>query len=300
MPAITVVVPVYGVTADQLLRCVEAAAAALSPSDELIVVFDGPPPYNASTLALPTSAKVVTNPHRLGLAANWNRCLQLGTHELIHLMHADDHVSKAFYSVVRGAFARWPNRAFAVAGAPTGSVLTVEPDVIVRLLLSKDRPPVGSVVYHRADVDAEPFSRAYPYCPDEETLPRLAADRGAILVGRDLYAESVWDGQARFSTWREADFARVYWDARMSGVRGCSHSLREFAKRETRARIISVCGHLIRVGETELARAHLRALRRLDSGASLTYRVAAATAMAQLPGGQGLLLAVDRLRGHRG
>lgn len=297
---VTVVIPVFGVTPNQLSRCLRSVETALGTRDELIVVFDGAPPYAVEKLSIPSSASVIVNPARLGLVANWNRCMTLGTGEAVHLMHADDEVGPQFYPNVHEAYRRWPDSAFVAAGASPGTMASMESVAAARFLLSGSRPPVGSVVYHRADVEWQPFSDAYPYCPDEEALPKLAYRRGIALVARELYRETTWDGQTRFATWHRDDFVDVYWTARMDGVGMYPASVREFARTETRARVISVCAYLIRVGDTRMASSHLRALRRLDPGSTALVRVMMATALASVPGGRALIRLSDLFRGRHG
>lgn len=298
--SVTVVIPVYGATPDQLSRCLRSVETARGSQDELIVVFDGAPSYAVEELPIPSTASVIVNPARLGLVANWNRCITLGTGEAIHLMHADDEIGPQFYRDVREAYRRWPDRAFVAAGASPGTMASMESVAAARFLLSGSRPPVGSVVYQRADVDRQPFSDAYPYCPDEETLPKLAYRRGIALVASELYRETTWDGQTRFATWHRDDFVDVYWTARMEGVGMYPASVREFARTETRARVISVCAHLIRVGDARTASSHLRALRRLDPGSTGLVRVMMAAALASVPGGRSLMRVSDLFRGRRG
>ncbi len=294
------VIPVFGVSQRQLLDCVESVDSALGAADELIVVFDGPPAYDAERLQFPAKTQVVINARRLGLVANWNHCLRLASNRAVHLMHADDRVDTRFYTAVREAFTAAPTCAFAVAAGSPGRVAYLPPEPAVRVLLSRMRPAVGSVVYFRSSsAEGTCFSPEYPYCPDEEMLPRLAMKGGIAMVGTDLYRESAWPGQTRHSTWREPDFVDIYWKARMHGVEACSTSVRAFARRETRWAIVSVCAELIRASQLSIVRNHLRALRRLDPGASRSPRVVAAEVLATTRLGPPILKMVDRVRGRQ-
>ena len=284
-PRITVAIPVYGVSGEQLVQCARSADAALAATDDLFLVLDGPQPYRVHELPLPARAKVKYNAQRLGLTGNWNRCLTLGEGEAVHLLHADDQVDPGFYGAVREALRRWPTCAFVMAG-PTNAPVLLESDSAARYLVARTGSPVGSVVYVRS-VGGQPasFLAAYPYCPDEELLPRLASRGGVALIPNCLYRESTWPGQARYSTWERPDFVDVYWTARRDGVRDYATSVQEFATAETRSMVVSVCAHLIRSGQADLARTHLRALRRLDRGASGSLKVMAARFLAAAPAG---------------
>jgi hypothetical protein len=298
VPRITVAIPVYGVSGEQLVQCARSADAALDAADDLFLVLDGPQPYRVDELPLPARAKVIYHAERLGLVGNWNRCLTIGEGEAVHLLHADDKVDLRFYGAVREALRCWPACAFVMAG-PTNTPVLLESDSAARYLLARTCSPVGSVVYVRKD-GGQPasFSAAYPYCPDEELLPRLASRGGVALIPSCLYQQSTWPGQARYSTWERPDFVDVYWTARRDGVRGYPMTVQEFAMAATRSRVVSVCAHLIRSGQADMAITHLRALRRLDPGASRSLRVMEARLLAAAPAGAWLLRAVDIMRGR--
>jgi hypothetical protein len=298
-PSITVVVPVFGVSRERVVECARSIDSAIGAMDELFLVFDGPQPYAVENLSLPARANTLMNAHRLGLVDNWNRCLSLGSGDAVHLMHADDQIGQEFYSAVRGAIRRWPKCAFVLAGGDNGPLL-LEADPAARLLLGRFRPPVGSVVYVRTGSSQTSFSTAYPYCPDEELLPRLALGGGVALIPRRLYRETKWEGQARFSTWQQPDFVEVYWRARIDSVRGYPPSMREVALIGSRSAVVSVCAYLIRSGKTDVARTHLQALRRLDPRAMRSPRVLAVTALAASRMGRVVLQVVDMVRGYRG
>jgi hypothetical protein len=297
-PRLTVAIPVYGVTGEQLVRCARSADAALGATDDLFLVLDGPQPYRVEELHLPARAKVLSHAERLGLAGNWNRCLALGAGEPIHLLHADDEVDLHFYEAVREALRCWPECAFVMAG-PTRTPVLLEPDSAARLLVSRRCPAVGSAVYVR-NAGRQPiqFSAAYPYCPDEELLPRLASRGGIVLIPGHLYRERSWAGEARFATWERTNFVDVYWNARRDSVHSYAMSVQGFAMAETRSVVVTVCAHLIRSGKAELALTHLRVLRRLDPDASRSLKVMAARFFAAVPAGAAFLRAVDVMRGR--
>jgi hypothetical protein len=263
------------------------------------VLFDGPPAFDIAAADLPPRARVVLNPTRLGLVSSWNRCLSLAAGDAVHIMHADDQVGGSFYRSVRHAVGINPDCSFSVAGAPPRQTIRLNSEQAARVLVSRERPAVGSVVYLRSPSrDPICFSDAYPYCPDEELLPRLALDGGTVLIGSDLYHETKWVGQARWSTWRQADFVDVYWRARMDGTRRYSPTLRRFARDETRWAVTAVCAQLIRDDESGLARRHLRALLRLDPSAIASPRVAVTSTLTALPRAPRLLAIADWIRGR--
>ena len=48
------------------------------------------------------------NTHRLGIAGNWNRCLELARGRLVHLLHQDDFVRDGFYARIEAGLAAHP------------------------------------------------------------------------------------------------------------------------------------------------------------------------------------------------
>jgi glycosyltransferase involved in cell wall biosynthesis len=48
------------------------------------------------------------NAHRLGIAGNWNRCLELARGHLVHLLHQDDFVRDGFYARIEAGLTAHP------------------------------------------------------------------------------------------------------------------------------------------------------------------------------------------------
>lgn len=296
-PGIVILVPVYGQSIQQLGRCLDSVHRSARAEDSLEVVLDGPPAWDLSSMDFGRGTTVHVNTARLGLVGNWNRCFRLAKGQAIHLMHADDEVRPGFHAEAAAALQRWPDAGFVMAGADGERPMLVEPDAAARLLLGRERPPAGSTVFRRWDWGQEgPFSLLYPYCPDEELLPRLATSNPVALIPRDLYVEHRSDSQARRAVWREEDVIDVYWAARMSGVAGFSPEIRAVAVMETRLAATSVAAALIRSGERDRARSHLIRLARLDPRARWSARVIMAWMLASAPGGVTALRAADLLR----
>jgi hypothetical protein len=57
--------------------------------------------------------EVVEHEHRLGLAGNWNRSIDLARGELVHLLHQDDYVLPGFYAAIDRGFRAAPGAGMA-------------------------------------------------------------------------------------------------------------------------------------------------------------------------------------------
>jgi hypothetical protein len=303
---VTIAIPVFATPAGLMQACFSSIAEAMNPADQVFVVVDGPQPHpledvisHASTFGF----HVVRQPERLGMVANWNACLHLGSHDLVHLMHADDAVAREFYMAVREAMSSNEVVAVAAGRMPEFLRTTGQRSPLVRsapsapmsgqqaaaYLLSHDKPATGSFVMRRSALGtpARGFDARFPYCPDEELFIWLAANGGLALVDRRLYLESRHGGQARYSTWHQSDFADVYYAARLEGARAVGPDAGAVARQQTSRQLLSVGRFLCNDGDRRAARAVARSIAGHDRGAMLDWKFWALIAMstAVRPGG---------------
>lgn len=302
----TIAIPVFATPAALMKACFISIADAMDPADQVFVVVDGPQSLELEDAICRASAfgfHVVRQPERLGMVANWSACLQLGSHDLVHVMHADDAVAPGFYVAVRRAMASrevavvaagrlpvsipttWPPSARARSGAPA----TISGQQAAAYLLSREKPAAGSFVVRRSALGTPPrgFDPRFPYCPDEELFIWLAANGGLALVDRRLYLESRHGGQARYSTWHQSDFADVYYAARSEGARAVGPDAEAVARQQTSRQLLSVGRFLCRDGDRRAARAVVQSIAAHDRGAMLNWKFWALVAMstAVRPGG---------------
>jgi len=101
---ITFAVPFYRGT-DYLERAVRSAVAQTAPDWRLVVSDDSPDGSGAAVVARVGDARVSyhRNPHTLGMAGNWNRCLDLADSPLVTLLHADDELLPNYAAVMTAA-----------------------------------------------------------------------------------------------------------------------------------------------------------------------------------------------------
>lgn len=279
---ITVAIPVFGTPAALLEGCMRSVASADGPPHEVFVVVDGPQALdveNVLSTAGGLGFHVLRQTERVGLVANWNACLQLGSRKFIHVLHADDAVHPEFYRAVEGA--AHPNVAMVAAGRlPVGPATygTNERALGGRdaasYLLSHQKPPTGSFVLRRSALGkpARGFEARFPYCPDEELFLRLIASGDLALVDHHLYVESRHDKQARLSTWHRPDFADVYYAARIEGAGAVDADLVRLARCQTSQRLLSVGRYLCRAGDERAARAVARSIIAQDKHSLLNWK----------------------------
>lgn len=301
-PPVTIAIPVFATPPELLSACLYSIAASRSDSDEVLMVIDGPQePELERVIARATAldVRVVRQPRRLGLVANWNACLQLASRDLVHVMHADDAVAPEFHMVSRRVMKDCGVAVVAAGRVPaqdprlstakeSGSGLRVSVlrgAKAVRYLLSSDKPATGSFVLRRSalGVPMVGFDSRFPYCPDEELFLRVAAAGGIGIVEADLYFESRHDGQARFGTWRQPDFADIYYEARTEGTGAFDRRLAPLARRETSRRLLSVGRQLCTTGDTRSARTTARSIADHDRASLLEWRYWALLILSAIP-----------------
>lgn len=95
----------------EALDSVLAQAHALEQF-QVTIVDDASPGFDGSACLRGGMAGAVTlerNPRRLGIAGNWNRCLELARGRLVHILHQDDFVRAGFYARVEAGLAAHPD-----------------------------------------------------------------------------------------------------------------------------------------------------------------------------------------------
>ena len=101
---ITIVMPVYNGA-----RHLREAIASLLPAR--VIVVDDASTDDSIAIARACGVEVVQNDHRLGLAANWNRCVELVTTPFFVIAHQDDVYEPGFAPAMRALLEQHP-RAF--------------------------------------------------------------------------------------------------------------------------------------------------------------------------------------------
>ena len=107
-PRWSVVIPVHD-CADYLVQALPEVVAQLGDRDdaEIFVVDDNSSDDPASVIERLGRGRVQhrPNPEHLGAIGTFNRCLELATGDLVHLLHGDDAVLPGFYTAMEQALA---------------------------------------------------------------------------------------------------------------------------------------------------------------------------------------------------
>ena len=97
MSAITFAIPFYS-GRDYLVRAIRSALAQRDVTWTGIVCDDGPDPTIEALVGAAGEGRFryLRNPHNLGMAGNWNRCLDAVETDLVTLLHGDDELAPSY------------------------------------------------------------------------------------------------------------------------------------------------------------------------------------------------------------
>ena len=146
-PQLTFAIPFYGTVA--YLKATLASLQKQAVSEWLAIVVDDASP-DKSARALVESLdddriSYIRNPTNLGLADNWNRCIDLCRTPLVTLLHADDELLPEYAAIMLAAHARWPSASAIFCGAqtigPGGELLVSIRDLVKKWLRPKSDEP---------------------------------------------------------------------------------------------------------------------------------------------------------------
>jgi glycosyltransferase involved in cell wall biosynthesis len=109
---LTVAIPFYK-GHDYLRRAIESVLRQSSPDWHLLVCDDGPEPGTAELIASFADRRIryLKNDRNLGMAGNWNRCLDAADTDLVNLLHNDDELLPNYVAEMLGAASQWPDAA---------------------------------------------------------------------------------------------------------------------------------------------------------------------------------------------
>jgi glycosyltransferase involved in cell wall biosynthesis len=202
---ITFAVPYYR-GLDYFARAVASVTRQTAPDWRLLVCDDSPGGEAGPVLDLRDErVRYVRNERTLGMAGNWNRCLDLADTDLVTLLHADDELLPDYTRVLRAGAARYPACAALFCGArvigPDGAPVFSLVDWVKRVLQPAGDAPrrlkgpralarllrVNSIMcptvcYRRSVVGLRRFDSRWKCALDLAFFARLLAE-GAELVG---------------------------------------------------------------------------------------------------------------------
>ena len=213
MPAsVTFAIPFYtGIT--YLARTLRSIIAQQDPGWEAVVCDDGPEQGVEELVRSFGEGRVryLRNPTNLGMAGNFNRCIDVATTELVTVVHGDDELMPNYCGMMRTAAARHLTAAalFCRAqiidehGVPRFSLTDVVKDVLinpspkaelvlegepgVRALLKGNFIMAPTLCFRKSVLGARRFPEGFKFLMDWELTTKLLLD-GDTLVGIPEYA----------------------------------------------------------------------------------------------------------------
>jgi len=146
-------------------------------------------------------------PHRVGMASNWNTCIQRAKGSLIHILHQDDFIANGYYREIKNLADNYPD----VGLYSTRTFFVDEQSIItgvIRRVRELEQPakapepffyqtPIlcASVTVRRASYEAlGGFSLDSGYVTDCEMWARITSAHGAVVSPKVLAFHRQYDG----------------------------------------------------------------------------------------------------------
>lgn len=203
-PSITFAIPYYD-NLGYLAEAIESVRGQTFTDWELVVVDDaGPASAEALVAALGDGrVRYLRNETNLGLAGNWNRCIDVARAEWVTLLHADDRLEPAYAAAVTDVVGDHPLLAAIFTDASVidadGHPVRSLPDQVKRFA----RRPRGDHSVGGDDDLAAILSNNYVFCPSlcyrKAALgPSPFDTRWRMVLDLDNVARLLLDGQQLF------------------------------------------------------------------------------------------------------
>ncbi|PTY07373.1 family 2 glycosyl transferase [Opitutaceae bacterium EW11] len=188
-----------------------------------------------------------TNERNLGLAANWNRCIELARGKWVHLLHHDDRVYPDFYQTLERTIAQHPeagaafcaNDCIDLQGNPLPDedrVLQPEEGILddaVSRLSVANRVQCPAAVVARSTYEAVgKFDRRFLFAVDWEMWVRIAHQFPVLYQPKVLASYRVHPGSETSSLTRSGETVRDCFRAIDSFSRYLPRSKRRMLRRQ--------------------------------------------------------------------
>ncbi|HVX14547.1 MAG TPA: glycosyltransferase family 2 protein [Pirellulales bacterium] len=207
LPSITFAIPYYSNPA-YLQKAIESVLRQDDGDWKLLVSDDGSQPREIAEVVARFEDPRIRyhgNERRLGMAGNWNRCLDLADTDLVTLLHADDELGSNYAATMREEADRHPRAAALFCDAQVidrhGARRFSLPELVKGALKPRGRQPIELVgrdgvkallrgnfimcptlCYRRRVVGKHRFSQHWKMVQDLDLTTRLLLD-GETLVG---------------------------------------------------------------------------------------------------------------------
>jgi glycosyltransferase involved in cell wall biosynthesis len=203
---LTIAIPFYQGHA-YLRAAIASVLRQTSPNWKLVVCDDGPEAGTAELVAFFTDPRIryLRNERNLGMAGNWNRCLEVAETDLVNLLHNDDELLPNYVELMLRAGRDYPGAAAFFCRAKVINAHGRETfsfvDFVKRFLVSRASGPLvlrgreavarlmrgnfimcPTVCYRKSRIPADPFRPEWRMVLDLDFFTRLLLD-GEYLVG---------------------------------------------------------------------------------------------------------------------
>lgn len=201
-PALTVAIPFYRGQA-YLRRAIASVLGQTDPAWELLVCDDGGLETGVSELIASYEDRRLRyhrNPTNLGMASNWNRCLDLAQTDLVALLHADDELLPRYVALMRQATHDHTKAVAFFCGAQVIDARGVRrfslPDAIKSLLIPRTR---GRLILRGDDALARLLRGNFIFCPSvcyrrQMLATRRFQPRWSQVQDLELFSRLLIDG----------------------------------------------------------------------------------------------------------
>jgi glycosyltransferase involved in cell wall biosynthesis len=230
--ALTIAIPFYQGHA-YLRQAIDSVRAQQCGDWLLLVSDDGPEVGTEELVRSYGDARLHyhRNKHNLGMAGNWNRCLDLATTNLVSLLHADDRLLPNYAALMTTAAALDPAAAaffcrstiIDAAGRPCFSlpdfvkrflepgrgVLRLAGDTALAALLRGNFIMCPTVCYRRSVLAARRFALEWKQVHDLDLYARLLLD-GEYLIGLPQSAYAYRRHAANATAQQTRDLSRFH------------------------------------------------------------------------------------------
>jgi glycosyltransferase involved in cell wall biosynthesis len=205
--SVTIAIPFFA-GREHLRKAIESVLRQTNPRWELLICDDHSLEPDLDVLIASYAdarCRYVRNPANLGMAGNWNRCLDLARTDLVTLLHADDELHENYCALMAMAARRYPDCAAlfceAVVIGETGAPCFSFADFIKRFLAPPANGPLllrgpralaallrgnfifcPTLCYRKGVLGNRRFSPDWRFVLDLEFYSRLLLD-GDGLVG---------------------------------------------------------------------------------------------------------------------
>jgi glycosyltransferase involved in cell wall biosynthesis len=206
-PTLTIAIPFHA-GKDYLRRAIESVRAQSDPCWKLLVCDDASSEPAIDRLVASYGderLRYYRNRVNLGMAGNWNRCLDLADTDLVVLLHADDELLGNYCSLMRSAVRKYPTAVGFFCEATIIDECSAEcfsfPDAFKKVLIPKSAGAIilkgnraltsllrgnfifcPTVCYRKSLLKRKRFRTDWKQVQDLELFTRLLLD-GETLVG---------------------------------------------------------------------------------------------------------------------